>query len=404
MYEKPPAETLVVFFCTPHDRSCRGCPLAKTQQEIHDTMNCMKKKKTAKRFLDDSANRLYAGAGLVLVASLFLAGYFLVTYLSVQPDERPRTIGTNEVEAERPCEMRRALDGVCVDREDDVQTEVVAVMVENKIEAQPLSGIAAASVVYEAPVEGNIPRLLVLFPLESQGDKVGPVRSARPYYLDWVHEYPGAMYMHVGGSPDALARIESEPIFDINEFSRGWYFWRSSDRFAPHNTYTSYQLWQKAFDDYSHTRSGGDREVTSWQFETIPACEENCGATDIRVTYGGGTYTPRWIYDKETQQYVRSEYGRTDRDQDGSVIVADTVIVQFADVQVIDDVGRLSMKTTGTGDAVVFHGGHAFEGEWHKTRLNERTSWFDAQGEPLPVRPGKIWIQIVSQFDSAQWK
>src|SRR5690606_23920743 len=131
----------------------------------------------------------------------------------------------------------------------------VGIMIENHYDARPLSGLADASVVYEAPVEGNYTRFLAVFPEDAEVQKIGPVRSARTYYLDWVSEYPDMLYMHVGGSPDALEKIKTHGIFDFNEFYRGWYYWRDSGRYAPHNVYTSSALFQKAMDEYANTSS-----------------------------------------------------------------------------------------------------------------------------------------------------
>ena len=86
------------------------------------------------------------------------------------------------------CNFKRVLDGECVENQDSVNAPVIAVMVENSLDAQPLSGVSKASVVYEAPAEGNIPRFLTIFPLDAQVEKLGPVRSSRPYYIDFMSE------------------------------------------------------------------------------------------------------------------------------------------------------------------------------------------------------------------------
>src|SRR5437899_4800264 len=55
-----------------------------------------------------------------------------------------------------------------------------AVMIDNIAEARPHFGLGSADVVYEAPAEAGIPRLMPIF-LRAGGEaaRVGPVRSAR---------------------------------------------------------------------------------------------------------------------------------------------------------------------------------------------------------------------------------
>ncbi|HLC70188.1 MAG TPA: DUF3048 domain-containing protein, partial [Patescibacteria group bacterium] len=107
-----------------------------------------------------------------------------------------------------------ALDGRGVTSSEKVTPQVVAVMIDNHIDARPQSGLAVASVVYEVPVEGSITRFMALYDGDDLVEEVGPVRSARAYYLDWLSEYGDALYLHVGGSPEALNLIKKRSIFD----------------------------------------------------------------------------------------------------------------------------------------------------------------------------------------------
>ena len=126
----------------------------------------------------------------------------------------------------------------------------IGVMIENEIMSRPFQkGLVEADIVYEAPTEGNITRFLAIFltPRPSfseatslmprQGGatlysgKIGPVRSARPYFLDWMHEYKG-LYAHVGGSNVALRLLgngtSTDGVFNIDQFYYEKYFWREN--------------------------------------------------------------------------------------------------------------------------------------------------------------------------------
>ena len=99
----------------------------------------------------------------------------------------------------------RILDGVYLS-DGESEKYPVAVMIDNKYEARPWSGLSYAGLVFEAPVEGGITRFLAVYSSSREIKKIGPVRSIRPYYLDWASGY-GALMAHIGGSPAALADI-----------------------------------------------------------------------------------------------------------------------------------------------------------------------------------------------------
>ena len=157
----------------------------------------------------DETKYIYILAGIIFLVSILLFAWFGYQTFGnkfVQNDSAEDIKKIVKLE-EEDCKYKRKLDGVCVELEKDIDPKIVAVMVENNLEAWPLSGISKANVVYEAPVEGNIPRFMAIYTIDNEIEQVGPVRSARPYYLDWVSENGNAMYMHVGGSVDALDLI-----------------------------------------------------------------------------------------------------------------------------------------------------------------------------------------------------
>ena len=91
----------------------------------------------------------------------------------------------------------------------------IAVMMDNSSDILPQAGLSAATVVYEALAESNITRLLAIFDSQIKLEKIGPIRSARNYFMDWAEEYHG-LFMHVGGSPQALAIIDDYKFTNID--------------------------------------------------------------------------------------------------------------------------------------------------------------------------------------------
>lgn len=292
------------------------------------------------------------------------------------------------------CNFTRWFDGVCVDSEAERFPALTAVMIENHPEARPLAGLSKASIVYEAPVEAMFTRFMAIFPADQEVFKAGPVRSARPYYLDWLSEYGRIMYMHVGGSPEALNLIRKRQVFDWDQYFHGNSFWRSADRFAPHNVYTSDDLWKKAWAD--NAPAAASRELESWNFTNIKPCLEEC-VRGVSINFLAPSYLVEWKYDEEKNNYVRYQAGAPHRDQDGTQIVADTIIVQRVDYRVLDTVGRLKIDTIGDGEVLVFRDGFAVKGIWKKNSFAERTQWLVGNGRSLELKSGKIWIEVVPE-------
>jgi len=332
---------------------------------------------------------------IVFIFSLLILLWVGIRYiLSNKGRSGGEIMPEEKIQEEQDCKNRRLLDGVCVENKEDMTSELVGIMIENHFEARPVSGLSQARIVYEAPAEGNITRFLAVFMRNEEVESVGPVRSARPYYLDWVSEYGDMMYMHVGGSPDALEKIDEHQIFDMNEMYRGWYFWRSTDRYAPHNTYTSNKLWDQAWKAYGEEKT--NQEFLGWKFGKIEEepCTETC-VSHIEISYAPPTYSSLWKYTSSTEQFVRYEGGKIHKDRQGGEIVADTLIVEKIGMKAIDNVGRLELDTIGSGQALIFRNGQVIEGEWRKTERKGRTRFYDFEGNEISFKPGKIWISIV---------
>ncbi len=384
----------------------------------------------------DSVTTIYILAGVVFVTAIMLGIWFGARYawsrfsVAAKGEEKEVAVELPQTEVV-VCNFRRRVDGVCVDTLEQAETKLTAVMIENSADAWPLSGLSAASIVYEAPVEGNIPRFMAIYTDDVEVMKVGPVRSARPYFLDWLAEYGNPPYLHVGGSPEALEKIAGYKIFDIDEFFRDWYFWRSDDRGRPHNTYTSSLLWKKARVDYETYNT--DVTYEGWTFSDMEVCDnENLKIENLKITKLGSektvsstdnanpyrnisdskieykcadsvtasflspTYDVTWKYVPETGRYER--YQNSEKQFDTDVpIEADTVIIQRVKVATVDEVGRKRIDTVGSGEAIVFRDGYKISGIWKKASRKERTRFFDEEGNEITLRGGKIWIEVIGR-------
>lgn len=286
-----------------------------------------------------------------------------------------------------------ALDGHGVDTAPEKNPNIVAVMIDNSPDVQRQAGLFEARVVYEAPVEGGITRYMALFDRAVSTTLVGPIRSARDYYLDWVEEYGNPLYMHVGGSPEALNRLKNVDFFDANEFRWGSYFIRSPDHSAPHNTFTGSEKW---FDLMrTHGQAILRESWDGWKFGTINTTTSST-LRQIVVPYATD-YKVVWNFNVTSGTYERSINKNLDIDYLGRTIAAQNIIIQFVQTKIVDDVGRKEIATVGSGDALVIRQGILTRGTWKKETKISRTRFYDSNTNEIVLTPGSTWIQVVPQ-------
>lgn len=336
-----------------------------------------------------------------LAVMLAVTAAFMLKPAKYVPDES----GGDDVAVDST--IRHPLTGDMLETQLTNLPQVFAVMIENSADAWPLSGLEDAFLVIEAPVEGNIPRFITFFSGEQAADtqvtpvvKIGPVRSARPYYLDWSAEFD-SIYAHVGGSPEALDIIGQRDMFDLNEFFQGEYFWRDVPRRqAPHNAYTSTdRLAEAALELKTPTPT-----YDSWLFkDDAPIGTES--PLSLAIDWGEGSlYDVAWKYDPASNDYTRIQDGSVFKTQTGASIVANNVAVLASDITVVDGVGRRHIRTLGTGDALVVQDGTLILGTWKKDSVEDRLRFYDATGKEIRMNAGKTWIEVVPSLDRATTK
>lgn len=345
--------------------------------------------------------------GVAVVSALAGGGLMLAILAAGErpKDARPQDVavapeeGSNDAASAQPPAGRRLIDGMPL-AEAASPVRYFAVVIDNLSVARPQAGIAAAPLVIEAPVEGGITRLLAIFPEGADADRLGPVRSARPYFLDWAAEFD-ALFVHVGGSPEALEKIRTHDIRDLNEFFAGASFVRDRRRDAPHNAFTSSAKLAAA-----DAKRYGDRPlptVAGWRFKEDASAAERPESAALAVRYGDARgMDVAWTYDRDANAYVRAQGGRPHRDEDGTPVRAKNVVVQFTAVSVIDDVGRRRITTVGDGDAVIAIDGVAVHGTWRKDARDGRTRFYDASGNQIRFNAGQTWIEVVPNGTEVQ--
>lgn len=328
----------------------------------------------------------------VLMIALIVWSVYLwwKLFITAPPEEKVELPQAPEIFATTSTLVRRPIDGVMALAEE-ATSSLYAVMLDNFPEARPVAGLSQASLVWEAPVEGGMSRFLAVFSLAAPVARVGPTRSARPYFLDWAKE-AGALYLHVGGSNQALKEIKSKEIFDLNEFYRGWYFWRDGSRPRPYNVYTSPDLVRRAWENESGRQNFLPSELSPWLFKEKETAEKGEGKGLI-VDFGKAKV--EWKYNFAKNVYERWEDGEIQRDESGEIIAAKNVIAQITSILVLDEVGRRQIKTVGAGLAMIYRDGQVIKGTWQRKGLGERTRFFGPDTKEIEFNPGPTWIEVV---------
>ena len=283
----------------------------------------------------------------------------------------------------------RRLDGVMVSS-SVASLRPWAFMVDIQSDARPAEGLPDASVVIEAPVEGGITRLLALFDPLTPTARIGAVRSARPYFVDWAGSWR-AVFAHVGGSPEALdrlARTPSSTVLDVNEMTRGVSaFRRDAARVAPHQVFTT----PERFGGFLGPVATSTVAFSSWRYTDDPVPTSTVGAVAPRIPYGG-SYSVRWAYEADRNAYRRVQSGRALSSQP---IYATNVVVIKTDSQVLDEAGRLRLRTTGGGEAVVYRDGKKLVGRWRRA-TGDAIAFTGTDGVYLMLRAGNTWIEVTT--------
>ncbi|MEO5949287.1 MAG: DUF3048 domain-containing protein, partial [Candidatus Saccharimonas sp.] len=179
--------------------------------------------------------RIYLVIGAVLIFSALIVIAIIFATPQKAIDTTPIKVTTKKVVA--PV-YYSPLTGLEVADEAITKQAVTGIMIENSPDARPQSGLKDAGIIYEAVAEGGITRFLAIYQ-EAKPQLIGPVRSVRMYYVDWIAAY-NASIAHIGGSAAALKEVRNGSYRDIDQFFNAPYYWRATDRYAPHNVYTSF--------------------------------------------------------------------------------------------------------------------------------------------------------------------
>lgn len=282
---------------------------------------------------------------------------------------------------------------------EQIKLRPLAIMIDNMASARPQSGLQSADIVYEMPAEGGITRYMAIYQSQ-QAEKIGPVRSARSYFIDKAMEL-NAVYIHCGGSPEALKDIEAFKVDSLNELKGEKNFWRARDRKAPHNLYTSTKL----ADEVMETKKLKNEKWSSpFLFSSSYLDLDGKTVSKISMNYEHN-YKAGYEYNSTDKRFYRTINGIRLKDKETGVEISTVnIIVEKVKTQVLDKVGRLGLSNTGSGRGYLITGGKLVEIQWEKKDRQAQTKYTDLKGNPIQLNKGNTWIQVLPDYATIEFK
>lgn len=374
--------------------------LASTKKERIEKLHIETKKKCCQSLRDQIKKpHIIAIVALCVIIAASCVAYFLI-FCQKKSEEMVPVQVSQEVNAnvalEEPKQLPRSIDGIMVDKGKE-SPYVYAIMIENMATSlvRPQSGLSSMPIVYETLAEGGITRFLGIYAL-GDAKQIGPVRSARPYYVEIAGEYQ-ALYDHAGGSPQALSEIKQYGINDFNALGNGArYHWRDRSKSAPHNLYTSdeklrFALRDLKFDDKATT-------FESWKFkDEAPSESRGENEKNIRIHFSSISYQSRFTYNKENNDYKHffGDAENKDKNTGNQISVKNVIVQRVPKERSGGEKARILLNLEGEGDAYIFRDGQVVEGRWKKENRTARTKWYDKDGKEVELNRGNTWVAIL---------
>lgn len=283
--------------------------------------------------------------------------------------------------------------------DEDSKSRPIAVMINNNHSAWPHAGLDKSYINYEIIAEGGITRIMALFKDQKDVEKIGSVRSSRPYFLDYVLEND-AIYVHWGGSNDAYSDISSLKIDHLDGMDyEGKYFFRdkSLDKAYEHTGFTKMSMINEGISNLGFNTITNKRNLFNYSIDEIDFSnkEESLKADEVIIPYSS-YHTTSYKYDEVNKVYLRymSDTPHTDS-VTGKQYTAKNIITYKVNNYSYDSYGRQELENIGSGEGYYITNGYAVLITWKKdTRASQTRYYYKDTEEEIKLNDGNTWIQI----------
>ena len=320
---------------------------------------------------------------------------------SPTPTATPEPTPTEVPEAVVPEGMVKSrLTGLWIP-EETAMYRPYAVMINNIKVASPQSGLSAADILYEALVEYGITRLMAVFEAQdAMADttaRIGSVRSARHYYVNLANELD-AIYVHFGGTTFAYDEIESTGITDVDGITGRFAaqaFSRDEKIQAPHNVFLNYSIMLNDVFNSSYRSewdSARDKFFDFYEQDTTPADGQKADKVTIQFSE---SVRPYLIYDKESGEYTRYQFGVVHNDANNDQPLAfKNIIIQYAKHYPISNEYITIELEDKEGEGYYVTNGVAIPIVWKRNEAENECHYYDSEGNALNINVGKTYIAL----------
>lgn len=386
----------------------------------------------AKRRSDESKKRKWPLILLCIVILLVAAGA-TIFFLWQQRQSSEAPSGESD-RSDYPSPIYSKLTGLEISNPAQNSAPTFCVQIPNGSTdgARPQAGLTEAGVVFEAIAETGITRFAAIFQ-NPDTSVIGPIRSLRPYYLDWDTPFDCTV-VHAGGSDEALSAINLGGQRNLDEDYA--YMWREQG---------SGRLWNNLFTSpakllefntskgYTSSSPSAFPRLTPDAATTAatelnqclnnPECEAATPtANRISINFGQYlNYNTRYTYDFAANRYLRAyqsgeahvayrcpsnlDMPNTATDCGNPVQVAPSAVVaMMVQESTMSDNYHEQIATLSSGKAYIFQNGSVITGTWSKTSQKNQIIFKDDFGETISFAPGQLWITAVPQFGSINWE
>jgi hypothetical protein len=273
-------------------------------------------------------------------------------------------------------------------------------MIDNHPNAYPQIGLDSAVLVFEALAEFGITRYMAIFApgVSPERENIGPVRSARPYFVEWAKGL-NSVYIHAGGSPEGLLLAETAIELVNMDGLRGDAansFRRSSQRSAPHNLYTSSAeiaafLLQKGRPEANYAEIG-------FGYKAEAAVELRPASQLLTYFFIYPEQYIRWTYDVRANDYLRFRGNKPyiDAGSGAQLRFKNVIVLEVPESPIPGDAkGRIEQQVIGQGAGRLFMDGREQEIRWQKDAGYAQLRLYETTGEEIALNPGATWIAAV---------
>lgn len=262
-------------------------------------------------------------------------------------------------------------------------------IIENSKVSRPQSGLSEADIVYETMAEGGIPRFIALFQSKSPKE-IGPIRSARPYFISISKEY-NLPFAHCGGSAEALDKIKNEKLMSMNEYFYGKYYWRDFEKKAPHNLYTSAEKLRNLISFYGFNKKASSAltfDNSFWENKSFLL------ASNIYLVLNS-SYKTSYTYKNGFYFKSMDNVAAIDISNENPIAIKN-IIIQITNIETRTD-ERINIQQIGKGIGYVISNGKYIKINWSKETETSPTILKDEKGQRVKLSIGNSWWHITDK-------